>query len=110
MLASALTGHSPGGLGCRLADADGAGPPATVVKELRAELGMTGQVSGRTVTLRRPRPRAPGRPARGPWPTPSTTAPSRVTVGDRTWSRSRDESGWSLAAGPHARACHRPSC
>ena len=39
VLASALTGHSPAGLSCRLADAGGAGPPAAVVEELKRRAG-----------------------------------------------------------------------
>ena len=95
ILASALTGHSPGGLGCRLATPTTAGTPATVVKELKAELGMTGHVSGRTVTLRE------GSPVRawaaGAWAVANAEhhGTLTVTVGDRTWSRSRDESAWT---------------
>ena len=72
-----------------------AGTPATVVKELKAELGMTGHVSGRTVTLRE------GSPTRA-WAASAWAVANAqhhgtlsVTVGDRTWSRSRDESGWT---------------
>ena len=96
VLASALTGYSPGGLGCRLADADrGAAARPRSSRSSRPSSGMTGHDSGRDGDAAESRPRAPGRPAHGPWPTPSTTAPLTVTVGDRTWSRSRDESAWS---------------
>jgi hypothetical protein len=94
LLASSLTGHSPGGLGCRLADPAGPGRPATVLKELKAEVGMTGQASGRTVTLKE---RSAERAwAAGAWAVANAEHHSTVTVtvGDRTWSRSRDKSAW----------------
>ena len=95
LLASSLTGHSPGGLGCRLADPAGPGQPATVVKELRAELGMTGRASGRTVTLKETS--AVRAWAAGAWAVANAEHHNTVTVtvGDRTWSRSRDKSAWS---------------
>jgi hypothetical protein len=95
LLASSLTGHSPGGLGCRLADPAGPGQPATVVKELRAELGMTGRTSGRTVTLKETS--AVRAWAAGAWAVANAEHHNTVTVtvGDRTWSRSRDKSAWS---------------
>jgi hypothetical protein len=95
LLASSLTGHSPGGLGCRLADPTGPGQPATVVKELRAELGMTGRAAGRTVTLKETS--AVRAWAAGAWAVANAEhhGTVTVTVGDRTWSRSRDKSAWS---------------
>jgi hypothetical protein len=95
LLASSLTGHSPGGLGCRLADPTGPGQPARVVKELKAELGMTGKSSGRTVTLKETS--AVRAWAAGAWAVANAEHHSTVavTVGDRTWSRSRDKSAWS---------------
>jgi hypothetical protein len=95
LLASSLTGHSPGGLGCRLADAAGPGQPATVVKELKAELGMTGRASGRTVTVKETS--AVRAWAAGAWAVANAEhhGTVTVTVGDRTWSRSRDKSAWS---------------
>ena len=109
VLASTLTGHSPGGLGCRLADAGRGGPPATVVKELKAELGMTGQVSGRTVTLTRELGRARlGRRRLGRGQRRSTTAPH----GHRRRPHVEPQPGRErlvLAACPHARCRPRPS-
>ena len=95
ILASALTGHSPGGLGCRLGKPTEVGAPATVVKELKAELGMTGRVSGRTVTLREGS--AVRAWAAGAWAVANAEhhGTLTVTVGDRTWTRSRDESAWT---------------
>jgi hypothetical protein len=95
VLASTLTGHSPGGLGCRLADPTGHGAPATVVKELKAELGMTGRTSGRTVTLTETS--AARAWAAGAWAVANADhhGTATVTVGDRMWTRSRDKSSWS---------------
>jgi hypothetical protein len=95
LLASSLTGHSPGGLGCRLADPTGPGAPATVVRELKAELGMAGRASGRTVTLQVSS--AAKAWSAGTWAVANAEhhGTVSVTVGDRTWTRSRDKSSWS---------------
>jgi hypothetical protein len=56
---------------------------------------MTGHVSGRTVTLRESSPVRAW--AAGAWAVANAQhhGTLTVTVGDRTWSRSRDESAWT---------------
>ena len=50
ILASTLSGHSPGGLGCRL-DAADSSDAAALVTELEAELGVSAKSTGSTIEL-----------------------------------------------------------
>jgi len=104
ILASTLTGHSPGGLGCRL-DAPTAGTPvASIARRLTSELGVPATVAGTRV-------RATGRNAQEAWAAGSWAVAhaeadgiTSVTVGDRTWTRARDEEAWSWQAATQASA------
>ena len=93
LLASTLSGHSPGGLGCRLKDATD-GSATGLQSALRTELGVTSSVSGRTLTMR-------AGSERGAWSVGAFAVAkaqqygaTKVRVGSRQWTRTRDESGW----------------
>ena len=49
--ASNLTGHTEGGLGCRLKDPDGPGDASRLSAALSEELGVRGTATGRDVTV-----------------------------------------------------------
>jgi hypothetical protein len=95
LLASALTGHSPGGMGCRLDVATGSAPAASIAAHLTNELGVPATVAGNGVHVA-------GRDAQQAWAAGSWAVAhaeadgiTAVTVGDRTWTRSRGEEAWS---------------
>lgn len=95
ILASAISGHSSGGLGCRLNDADAAGDPAGLTAQLKTELGVTATPSGRSVTVT-------GNSDAHAWSVGAwavakagTHNITRVRVADRQWTRTRDQDGWS---------------
>ena len=98
ILASTLSGHSPGGIGCRL-DAPTVSPPAaSIAAHLTGELGVPATVQGASV-------HAAGQDnqeawAAGSWVVAHADADgiTAVTVGDRTWTRARSEDAWSWHA------------
>ena len=98
ILASTLAGHSPGGIGCRLDAATVSSPASTIAAQLTAQLGVAATVSAGTV-------RATGRNAQEAWAAGAWAAAhadthgiTAITVGDRTWTRSRGEEAWSWHA------------
>lgn len=98
ILASTLAGHSPGGIGCRLDAATVSTPAASIAQQLTAELGIAATVQGATV-------RVSGRTATAAWAAGSWAVAhaegdgiTSVTVGDRAWTRTRGEEGWSWHA------------
>ena len=97
ILASALAGHSPGGLGCRLDAATSARPRASVVTAMTREFAVKPAASGKQVTVRA----GSGQQAWaiGSWAVAHADADgfTAVTVGDRTWTRDRDKEAWSWA-------------
>ena len=95
VLASVLTGQTPAGIGCRLDGPVAAGDPGEVALALRTDTGLTPRLSGRTLTVS-------VRTSTVAWSVGAWAvahAESRevtaVTVGSRTWTRSRDESAWA---------------
>jgi hypothetical protein len=94
LLASTLSGHSPGGLGCRLDDAS-QGDAAGLQKALKAELGAAAAVSGRNVTVRAPSERQAWSAGAYAVAKADLFGATRVRVGDREWTRTRDSDGWS---------------
>ena len=95
VLASALAGHSPGGIGCRLDAATASTPAATLAGRLTAELGAPATVEGADV-------RVTGRNAQEAWAAGSWAVAhaeadgiTSVTVGDRAWTRTRGDEAWS---------------
>jgi len=97
LLASTLSGHSPGGLGCRLNDATD-GSPQGLGDALRTELGVTGTVKGRTLTVRADSDRRAWSVGAYAVATAQQFGATRVRVGDQEWLRTRDTDGWSWHA------------
>ncbi|HEV7173468.1 hypothetical protein [Pedococcus sp.] len=94
LLASTLSGHSPGGLGCRLDNA-ATGNPAGFQAALSRELGVTAHDAGRTLTVH-------AGSERGAWNVgayavakASQFGVTEVRVGAKQWTRTRDSSGWA---------------
>jgi hypothetical protein len=94
LLASTLSGHSPGGLGCRLNDAT-KGDVAGFQAALSRELGVTAQDASRTLTVH-------AGSERGAWNVgayavakASQFGVTKVRVGGKQWTRTRDSSGWA---------------
>jgi hypothetical protein len=93
LLASTLSGHSPGGLGCRLNAAEG-GDPEALTAALKSELGISASANGSTVA-------AQGTSEVQAWSIGAYAVAkadahgvTRVRVGDREWKRTRDRAGW----------------
>lgn len=104
-LASVLTGQSSAGLGCRLADveAGAAASASTVAQELTTQTGIGASVRGPHVVQV-----AAGSATKawtaGAWAVAHADARgiTAVTVGNKTWTRSRDTSAatWQAASTP----------
>lgn len=97
VIASAISGHSPGGLACRLDDAQNA-DPAGLLKSMKRELGVTGSVSGSKVVVA-------ARDAQQAWGVAawtvakaSDTGVVKVSVDGREWTRGRGQDAWSWPA------------
>lgn len=101
-VASALSGHSPGGLTCRLDDPDAAGRPDTFVAALEEQTGQSGSAQGQVVTVSATDDRHAW--AVGAWAVAQAKARNvvAVQVGDRQWTRGGGESAlqWRSADEP----------
>ena len=95
VIASALSGYSPGGLGCRLDPTTGATDRGALVGALREEIGVTAERANGTFVIRAPDERHAW--GIGAWAVAQAEAHqlTSVTVGDQQWSRTRRRSGWS---------------
>jgi hypothetical protein len=93
LLASTLSGHSPGGLGCRLDDTT-TGDPAALQAALKTELGVTASVSGTTLTVSAGSERAAWGAGSYAVAKASLHGATSVRVGSREWTRTRNSSGW----------------
>jgi hypothetical protein len=93
LLASTISGHSPGGLGCRLNDAQ-TGDPAALKTALKTEYGAAATLSGRTLTVNAPNERRAW--GVGSWAVAKADqfGATTVRVGSKQWTRTRDSSGW----------------
>lgn len=98
ILASALSGQSPGGFSCRLDAPTSSTPAATIAAHLTTETGVPATVEAGTV-------RTTGHDARQAWAAGSWAVAhaeahgiTSVTVGDRTWTRARGKKALSWAA------------
>jgi hypothetical protein len=98
ILASTLSGHSPGGIGCRLDAAMVATPATTIAAQLTTELGVPTTVAGNNVLTTGSDTQQAW--AAGSWAVAHADAYgiTSVTVGDRTWTRARGEDAWSWQA------------
>ena len=98
ILASTLSGQSPGGIACRLDGTTVSTPAASIAAQLTAELGVPATVQGGSI-------RATGRNAQEAWAAGSWAVThaeadgiTEITVGDREWTRARGEQAWSWHA------------
>ena len=94
LLASTLSGHSPGGLGCRLDDAT-AGRPSELRAALSKELGVSGSVKGQVLTVRADSERRAWSAGSFAVAKAAQYGATKVRVGSREWTRTRDADGWS---------------
>lgn len=94
ILASTISGHSPGGIGCRL-DAADSGDPQALASALKTELGVAATVKGRTVTVRAKSDLQAWNVGAWAVAKASVHGVTDVKVADRQWTRTRDEDGWS---------------
>jgi hypothetical protein len=102
ILASTLSGQSPGGIGCRLDAATVITPAANIAAGITAELGVPATVEGANVV-------ATGGNAQEAWAAGSWAVAhaeaegiTSITVGDRSWTRARGEEAWSWQAATNA--------
>ncbi|MGO1165572.1 MAG: hypothetical protein ACTMHL_03045 [Janibacter sp.] len=87
IIASTLTGHSPGGFVCRLDDPTDAGRPDTFVTALSEQTGQEATAEGRAISVTASDARHAW--AVGAWSVAQAKARNvtSVQVGDRTWTR-----------------------
>ena len=104
ILASTLSGHSPGGIGCRLDAPAVSIPAATIAARLTKELGVPATARGGVI-------RVTGSNAQQAWAAGSWAVAqaegdgiTSITVGDRTWTRARGKEAltWHPATKPIA--------
>jgi hypothetical protein len=93
LLASALLGHSPGGLGCRL-DAAATGNPASLKSLMARELGTSSTVTGRQLIVHASSERTAWTAGSYAVAKASQFGAASVQVGAKKWTRTRDSSGW----------------
>jgi hypothetical protein len=102
ILASTLSGHSPGGIACRLDDATASAPAASIAASITRELGLP-------ATVQAGRVKVTGRTAQQAWSAGSWAVAhaeadgiTSITVGNRTWTRARGKEAltWDPASEP----------
>ena len=96
VLASALTGHSPAGLTCRLDDPTKVAEPSLVATDLAEQMGIKGAKAGNgVVTVTAPDVRRAW--AAGHWAVARAEqyGITKVEVGERAWERGNGDEGWS---------------
>ena len=94
LMASALSGHSPGGLGCRLDDATG-GQPAELKAALSQELGVSSSVKGRVLTVKASSEQSAWSAGSFAVAKAAQYGATKVRVGTKEWNRTRDSDGWT---------------
>jgi len=102
ILASALTGHSPAGLGCRLDPVAQVTNGTVVGADLTNQLGVTARVEGAVLTLVASDVEQAWAAAAWAVGRAEAYGIGQVQVGDRLWKRTRDPEGWSWASAPAA--------
>jgi hypothetical protein len=95
VVASAISGYSPGGLGCRLSAVTRAAAAAPIEQALTAELGFSAVQRGSTLVVTAASDREAWSVAAWAVAKASGTDLHGVTVGTRQWTRARGSSGWS---------------
>ena len=94
LMASALSGHSPSGLGCRLDDATG-GQPAELKAALSQELGVSSSVKGRVLTVKASSEQSAWSAGSFAVAKAAQYGATKVRVGTKEWNRTRDSDGWT---------------
>ena len=105
-IASALSGHSPGGLVCRLDGPEAAGRPDRLVVAITEQTGQTATADGQSVTVEATDERHGW--AVGAWAVAQAKARNitRVQVGDRVWTRDSGDSAMEWGSADAAPATH----
>lgn len=95
ILASALAGHSPRGVACRLDDPEGEADVALVGRLLDNEYSLEATAGEGTLSVRAPSDQIAWSIASWSAAKAVDTGITGVTIGDRRWTRSRDSEAWS---------------
>lgn len=95
ILASALAGHSPRGVACRLDDPEGEADVALVNRLLDNEYDLTSTAGEGTLTVKAPSDQIAWSIASWSAAKAVDTGITGVTIGDRQWTRSRDSDAWT---------------
>ena len=94
ILASSLAGHSPRGVGCRLDGAEGEADVALIGRLLEAEYSLSARAVEGTLSVQAPSEQLAWSVASWSVAKAVDTGITGVTIGDRSWTRSRDSSAW----------------
>ncbi|EAQ00045.1 conserved protein, putative lipoprotein [Janibacter sp. HTCC2649] len=94
ILASALAGHSPRGVACRLDDPEGEADVALVGRLLDNEYDLKSTASEGTLTVKAPSDQIAWSIASWSAAKAVDTGITGVTIGDRRWTRGRDSDAW----------------
>lgn len=94
ILASALAGHSPRGVACRLDDPEGEADVALVNRLLDNEYKLSSTAAEGTLTVKAPNDQIAWSIASWSAAKAVDTGITGVTIGDRRWTRSRDSDAW----------------
>lgn len=105
-IASALSGHSPVGLVCRLDGPEAAGRPDRLVAAITEQTGQTATADGQSVTVEATDERHGW--AVGAWAVAQAKARNitSVQVGDRVWTRDSGDSAMEWGSADAAPATH----
>lgn len=95
ILASALAGHSPRGVACRLDDPEGEADVPLVNRLLDNEYNLTSTAGDGTLSVKAPNDRIAWSIASWSAAKAVDTGITGVTIGDRQWTRSRDSDAWT---------------
>jgi hypothetical protein len=94
ILASALAGHSPRGVACRLDDPEGEADVALVGRLLDNEYALSSTAGEGTLTIKAPNDRLAWSIASWSAAKAVDTGITGVTIGDRRWTRGGDSEAW----------------
>jgi hypothetical protein len=94
ILASSLAGHSPRGVGCRLDDPEGEADVALIGRLLDVEYDLSARGGEGTLSVRAPSDQVAWSIASWSVAKAVDTGITGVTIGDRSWTRSRESSAW----------------
>lgn len=98
ILASALAGHSPRGVACRLDAPEGEPDVALVGRLLDTEYSLKATAGDGTLTIKAPNDQIAWSIASWSAAKAVDTGITGITIGDRHWARSRDSEAWEWKA------------